>query len=100
MPGRAEFDDFVIELDSDAAAHTDDEAFTFERARPFFEVSDQIFGDGLDAAFRADDGFDGGRAGFQALALGGLFGFGDLFESGIELRDELFIESNAGQTGS
>src|SRR5450755_3603005 len=92
VPRGPQRDDLLIELDADAAAHTDDHGLAFESLLAYFEVLYDVGGDLLDAIFRSHQGFQATPFALELFFLILLSTLGDLIEARVDLWPFAFVQ--------
>jgi len=86
VPIRAQFDDGIVELHANLAAHGHDHGFAGLGAVAGFKVLDQVGGDLGNARLRAHQFFQRGPAAFQLGLFVFFFVFGQLVDFIIDIR--------------
>src|SRR3990167_4337706 len=74
---------FVVKLNSDTPAHTNDHALAFKGLKAFPKVIDNIPGNLFDALFTADNRLHPGPSGLKFFFFLDFLAFGCLFKFGV-----------------
>ena len=96
-PIGPEFDEFVVEVHTNPAAHADDHRLAVRRFQSPLEVLDQVFGDQANPLLAADECFQRGPLGFELLLAILFFSFRDFLELGIDLGQFGFVQAQLGE---
>ena len=95
-PIGLEFDEFVVEVHTNPAAHADDHRLAVRRFQSPLEVLDQVFRDQANPLLAADECFQRGPLGLELLLAILFLPFGDFLELGIDLGQLGFVQAQLG----